>query len=56
MQHAAFMQVAHAASDVVRNLKHCLDACESSAKATLRGDTPGQDGMLQQQRGQPVRP
>lgn len=51
MQHAAVMQVAHAAGDVVSNLKHCLDACERGTEATLRGDTPGQDRMLQQQRG-----
>ena len=56
MQHAAFMQVAHAASDVVRDLKHSLDACEGSAEAAQWGDTPGQDCMLQQQRGQPIRP
>ena len=51
MQHATIMQVAHAASDVMRNVEHCLDAGESSAEAALRRDTPGQDCVLQPQGG-----
>ena len=51
MQHAAFMQVAHAASDVMSNVEHGLDACESRAETAVRGDTPRQDCMLQQQEG-----